>query len=187
MATRFAGQGDTIRDSGVDKWINIFGDVQVLKNMKRLRTAAQRQAMRKAIGKGLVPIAKLARGLAREKTGMLKRSIKSKVTKMVSGKVFVDPKVFAIKNSMTGGEFKRVKIAGPARGMKYTDIMANFRKHGGKTEVIKPANYAHLLEFGTKNMPPQPFMRPAMHIGRTVALDMIARELRKELKKLGLE
>ena len=179
MRNRFSGQGDQIKDSGVQKWVNIFGDVQVIQNMRRLHSKIERQIVRKAIAKGLKPIVKLAQSKVSEKTGLLKKAIKSKVTKMVSGKVYVDPKVFAVRNRNTGGEFKEIKIAGPGRKMGYRDLMNNIRLAGGKTDVIKPANYAHLLEFGTKHMRARPFMRPALQQSRASALKEIENEARK--------
>jgi len=176
---RFSGQGDQIKDSGGQKWINIFGDVQILNNISRLQSKLERDIARKAIAKGLKPIEVLAKSKASEKTGLLKKAIKSTVTKMVSGKIYVDSRVFAVKNRNTKGEFKILKIAGPARKMKYKDIISSLEEAGGKTEVLKPAKYAHLLEFGTKNMRPKPFMRPAMAEGKGRAL----REIESEIKK----
>jgi HK97 gp10 family phage protein len=90
---RFAGQGDQIKDSGVDKWINIFGDVQVIENLGRLNTAVERRMLKKAIGKGLKAIVRIAKQNVPVDSGLLKKSIKSAVTKMISGKVYIDPKV----------------------------------------------------------------------------------------------
>jgi len=93
IRNRFAGQGDQIKDSGVDKWINIFGDVQVIENLGRLNDKVERSMLKKAIGKGLKVIVRIAKQNVPVESGLLKGSIKSAVTKMVSGKVYVDPKV----------------------------------------------------------------------------------------------
>lgn len=93
MRTKWSGGGDRIADSGVNKWVNIFGDVQVIKNLDRLKTSIQRKALKKAIAKGLVPIRNIARQNAPVDEGLLKKSIKAKVTRMISGKVYVDPKI----------------------------------------------------------------------------------------------
>lgn len=182
IRNRFSGQGDAIKDPGVQKWINVFGDVQIIKNMDRLKTSMQRKAARKAIAKGLQPIAQMAKMLAAEKTGLLKKSIKTKVTKMVSGKVFVDPKVFAVKSELTGGEFKEVKVKGGAAKFGNQKIQNKIKKiHGSDSTIKRPSKYAHLVEFGTSKMAAKPFMRPAMQIGRTRALNAIAAEIKKEL------
>ena len=187
MATRsrFAGQGDYLSNTGVDKWLNVFGDVQVIKNLDRLKTKLQRQMLRKAIAKGLKPVVKLAKRKAPRKKGLLRRAIKSKVTRMISGKVYVDPKVFAARNDATGGEYKIVKTKGVKGG--YRKIKAELIKQGGKTDIIKPANYAHIVEFGSQKhrMKPQPFMRPAMSESRDTVINTIAGDLKTALKAAG--
>lgn len=90
---RFAGQGDQIKNAGVEKWVNIFGNLQIIQNMERLRTSGQRNILRKAIAAGLKPVAEMAKKLVHVKHGWLRKAIKTGVTKMVSGKVYVDPKV----------------------------------------------------------------------------------------------
>lgn len=183
---RFAGQGDFIRDSGTEKWINIFGDVQLIKNLERVKTAVQRKMMKKAIDKGVKIVAKIAKSKApKGKTGLLKKSIKSRVTKMVSGKVYVDPKVFAVKNSLTGGAFKRVVLKGKGRKMNWTQIKEKISSQGGDTEYKRPAKYAHLVEFGTKRTQAKPFMRPALQQSRASVLKQIENEIKNGLKKLG--
>lgn len=183
MANRFAGRGDSIKDSGVQKWLNIFGDVQVINNIGRLKNKMQRKIARKAIAKALKPIERIARSNAPEDSGLLKKAIKSKVTRMVSGKVYVDPKVFAMKSANTGGEKKIIKVAGPARKMGYRDIVKNLKKHNPDAMISKPAAYAHLVEFGTKKIRPRPFMRPALAMGRNAAINAIAKEVKQELTK----
>lgn len=187
MATRgrFAGQGDAIGDSGVNKWLNIFGDVQVIKNLERLKTKTQRQMLRKAIAKALKPVVKLARQKAPKFSGLLRKAIKSKVTKMVSGKVYVDPKVFAARNDATGGKYMIVKTKGAKGG--YRQIKAELVKMGGETDIIKPANYAHIVEFGSqkRHMAPHPFMRSAMAESRNTVINTIADDLSASLKEEG--
>jgi HK97 gp10 family phage protein len=185
MATRnrFSGQGDFIRDSGSQKWINVFGDVQVIQNMQRLKTKIERKILKKAIANALKPVAKIAKQKAAKKSGLLKASIKSAVTKMGSGKVFVDPKVFAIKSKETGGELKRVIVKGGAAKQGNQKIQRKILAiHGDGAKIRKPANYAHLLEFGTKRMKAHPFMRPALAEGRNSAIGEIAKEVEKALK-----
>lgn len=178
--------GDFIRDSAVQKWITVFGDVQIIKGLDRLENKMQRKLARRAIYSGLQPIARLAKKLAREETGLLKKSIATKVTRMVSGKVFIDPKVFAMKSDATEGAFKQVKIAGPARGMGIKAISAKlFDASSGTAKFKKPAHYAHLLEFGTRYFPPKPFMRPAMAMGRSAAIAKIRDSIRAALRREG--
>lgn len=110
---RFSGQGDQIRDSGVQKWINIFGDVQVIEGLERLKTSVERKILRKAIKKGLKPIVRIAKSNVPVKSGLLKKSIKSTVTKMVSGKVYVDPKVVGADGDKPAKYAHIVEFGGP--------------------------------------------------------------------------
>lgn len=122
---RFAGQGDRITDSGVQKWINIFGDVQVIEGLGRLSTAVERSMLRKAIAKGLKPIMRIAKRNVPVESGLLRKSIKSAVTKMVSGKVYVDPKVVGKDGDKPAKYAHIVEFGGP--------------KHRNPTPFMRPA------------------------------------------------
>ena len=52
------------------------------------------------------------------------------------------------------------------------------------SEIIRPANYAHLVEFGTKHAAAHPFMRPAIVQSRSKVLRIISQEIQKALKNL---
>ena len=197
--------GDFIRDPGVQKWINIFGDVQIIEGLARLENKLQRKVVKDAIRKGLVPIRAMARRNApRGDHGLLKKSIKSTVTRMVSGKVYVDPAVVMIDGQRV--RWKR------ARGMTKKQAAAARREHldaarAAGSEIIRPANYAHLVELGTKYAPKgqmttnpygpkrirsrahaptsaQPFMRPALEQSRSQVLRIISDEVAKALAEL---
>lgn len=122
---RFAGQGDRITDSGVQKWLNIFGDVQVIEGLGRLGTAVERKLLRKAIAKGLKPIVRIAKQNVPVKSGLLRKSIKSAVTKMVSGKVYVDPKTIGENGDKPAKYAHIVEFGGP--------------KHRNPTPFMRPA------------------------------------------------
>jgi HK97 gp10 family phage protein len=185
IRNRFAGQGDSIVDSKAQKWINVFGDVQIIKNMEVLKTKGQRQVLRKAIGRGVKLVAQIARAKAPEDSGLLKQSIKSTVTKMVSGKVYVDPKVYAAKGEKTGGEYQIVKLKGKKKGLSKADIKSQITAAAGEdAKYHRPAKYAHLLEFGTKHAKAKPFMRPALDESRKAVLGIIEVSAKEELKKL---
>lgn len=186
IRNRFAGQGDRIVDSKAQKWINVFGDVQIIKNLEVLKTKGQRQILRKAIGKGVKLVASIARAKAPEDSGLLKQSIKSTVTKMVSGKVYVDPKVYAAKGSKTDGEYKIVKLKGKKKGLTKEDIRGQITAAvGDDAKYQRPAKYAHIVEFGGPKHPkPHPFMRPALDESRSVVLGIIERTAKDELKKM---
>lgn len=185
IRNRFSGQGDYIQDSRAQKWINIFGDVQVIKNLEMLKTKGKRRVVRKAIGQGVKLVAQIARAKAPKDSGLLKQSIKSAVTKMVSGKVYVDPKVYAVKGEKTGGEYKIIKLRGKKKGLTKEDIKAQvFKAVGEDGKYQRPSKYAHLLEFGTKHAKARPFMRPALDESRRVVLGIIEQTAKTELVKL---
>lgn len=56
------------------------------------------------------------------------------------------------------------------------------KKIGGKQNN---APHAHFIEFGTVNMPAEPFLRPAFDQGKEKALDALVDQLRKQIEKAG--
>lgn len=177
--------GDFIRDSGTQKWINVFGDVQIIENLTRLKNKLQRKVVKDAIKKGLVPIRNLAKQKApKGKTGLLKKSIKSTVTKMVSGKVFVDPSVVMIEGQRIAWK--------KAKGMTKKQVTAARNKELEKAraagyKIIQPAKYAHLVEFGTRKAKAKPFMRPALEQSRKKSLRIISDEVGKAIAELNVK
>lgn len=53
----------------------------------------------------------------------------------------------------------------------------------GRAESVKavPSRYAHLVEFGTKNMPAEPFMRPALDEKAVEAIRVIGEAMAKRI------
>lgn len=72
---------------------------------------------------------------------------------------------------------------GPAR--KAAQVV---RKGKSKPVKASPSRYAHLVEFGTENMPAEPFMRPALETAGPEAIarimEMMARGIEREARKL---
>lgn len=168
----------SIVDSGVQKWITVFGDVQIIENMRRLENAMERKIVRAAIAKGLKPIVATAVSLAPKKYGFLKKSIKSKVTKMVSGKVYVDPNyIIANHNSQS----LRVKMygAGKSKWRAKSAYLAYSKFAGIKN--IRPSKYAHLVEFGTKKVKAHPFMTKAREVAGGKAIEIIKTEISRQI------
>lgn len=195
--------GDFIRDSGVQKWINVFGDVQLIEGLTRLQNKLQRKVVKDAIRRGLVPIrAKARRNAPRGDSGLLKKAIKSQVTRMLSGKVFVDPSVVAVDGKVVKFRTKNLTKKEAAR-QRFEYL--NKERAAGK-RIIRPAKYAHLVEFGTRygakgqmttnNGPKKirrrahaataahPFMRPALEASRTEVLNIMRQEIQKALNEL---
>ena len=195
--------GDFIRDSGVQKWINVFGDVQLIEGLTRLQNKLQRKVVKDAIRRGLVPIrAKARRNAPRGDSGLLKKAIKSQVTRMLSGKVFVDPGVVAVDGKVVKFRTKNLTKKEAAR-QRFEYL--NKERAAGK-RIIRPAKYAHLVEFGTRygakgqmttnNGPKKirkrahaataahPFMRPALEASRNEVLNIMRQEIQKALNEL---
>jgi HK97 gp10 family phage protein len=59
------------------------------------------------------------------------------------------------------------------------------RPYSAKGKRIATAPHAHLVEFGTVNMPAEPFMRPAFDSEKNRAADVIADRLRAAVTKAG--
>jgi HK97 gp10 family phage protein len=72
--------------------IRLIGDKELAATLAEFRGNVALRVMRKAIVKGLVPIADAAKRLAPERSGELKRAIIRRVSKKAVGRVMVDPK-----------------------------------------------------------------------------------------------
>lgn len=103
------------------------------RSWKKITQKIERTANRKIVRKALRPMVKAARNNVNVRSGQLKRSLGVKV------------KTYKGKHLVQG-------MVGARRGF---NIIAD---DGTR---IDPANYSHLLEFGTKFMAPSPYLRPA--------------------------
>lgn len=138
-------------------YYKLIGDEDLIKRLKKLEKEAQRRKIvRKAMRKASAAVKKKAQELAPKKTGLLRKAMKNKVIKTMSGKVYVDPKVKE----------------------------ESFVDENGKQHFLQPSKYAHLVEFGTKHSPPHPFMRRALTQTHDSAVEIIRVEVKKELDKL---
>ena len=91
-----------------------------------------------------------------------------------------------------GGPMVRIGVAGGARSGVNT-LHANTKKNreAGVAGVEYKLYHWRFLEFGTSQMPAQPFMRPAMNEKSGAALQAVVaalpKEIDKDLKKLGIK
>lgn len=131
---------------------HISGFEKAIGTMKQLADRIERGGMRESLTKAARPMTKRVKSLAPTgTTGMLKKSIRSKVVTSVR------------KHTVT-------IFIGPSRKVNmYIDRFGN-----GNIKAVRPANYAHLVEFGTTSRgsygrkgvkltsgnPPRPFIRP---------------------------
>ena len=54
-----------------------------------------------------------------------------------------------------------------------------------KEEFVRPAKYAHLVEFGTQDATAKPFLRPALNEGKDDAFKAVTTEAQKQFGKLA--
>lgn len=138
--------------------IQLVDDKELNAKLTALPDKVQAKVMRRAIGCGLMPIARQARNLQRHAS--LRKLIGTKVVKRKRdrewvGKVYLKPS-------------------------KERTIMIEGREIG--FEVV-----GNILEFGSakRNIKPQPFMRAAREQAGGAAIAAVANQAVVELKKLG--
>lgn len=140
--------------------LTLIGDRRLAKKFERLVSQAVRnRVVRRPLAAALTPISKAAKNNVPVHRGFLKKSIGKKVK--------------AYPGGVWGG-------VGPRTGGQFVHVDENGKRH-------VPANYAHLIEFGTEKMPAQPFLRPALDQNRQKALTIlrtgIGKNIEKEAKK----
>ena len=137
--------------------ITLIGDRKLAKKFERLASkAAQNRVIRRPLSSALTPNNKEAKRLVPVgATKGLKKSIGKKVK--------------AYPGGVWGG-------VGPRTGAQFITIDAQGRKN-------VPANYAHLVEFGTIRTRAQPFLRPALDKKRGQANQILKSGISKNLMK----
>ena len=129
-------------------------DPNLLANLNAVAPRVKTAVMRPAFRKGAAVVARAAKKKVPVRFGWLKKSIKSSAAKSgLNAKVYVDNK-------------------------SHTEPRANT-----KTGTVRPANYAHLVEFGTSTAQPHPFMRPALAETKAAAMAKITAEAVKQFDK----
>lgn len=145
-----------------DSLANVVMSPDLLANLNAIAPTVKRRIMRPAFRKGAAVVARAAKKKVPIRYGYLKKSIK-----------------YAAARS---GMNARVYVSGKS----YEEQRAHT-----KTGTVRPANYAHLVEFGTRDAAPHPFMRPALAASRPAAMAVItaeaARQFDKQFAKLKTE
>jgi len=133
-----------------------FSDVD--QELQKLSRTAGKGVLRRALKKSSEPLVERMKSGAPVDSGNLRNSITSS-TKLASRQSRMHRRMFA--NDRSAVEF----FVGPSY-----DLGA-----GGR--------HAHLLEFGTRHMSPQPFVRPAWDGDKMPLLDRVADNLKVELER----
>lgn len=146
--------------------MELLGDKELINKFHKLSDMAARRVMLPATRKGLQPIKADAKERVSKRSGMLEKAIISKASvnrknENVIGKVEVSKKKV--------GTYGKGYPAG-RQGKKH-----------------QPSKIAHLVEFGTKNAKPHPFMRPALDSKGQVALGIIRKEAGEKMDKVARE
>lgn len=156
--------------------VSVSGMAQLEQALAQLPKATARNVLKRTLNKAAEPIADEARRLAPIKTGNLRRSI------AVSSK---------IKNKTGNAEYSAAMRAGLGKAAAASALRQARREAKGTgsfAEVyVGPARgkgvigYAHIVEFGSNDTAPQPYMRPAWDAKKREALEIIKGELRGQI------
>ena len=171
---QYRGRHIPIPGGHVRVWIT--GEKELLRALRRLEPKLQRKALRR----GMTKCARvLARGVKERiaaidavETGLLKKSIGHRVYTLRDGQgvgAVVGPrKGFRRAVAVTGKRKRRLKaMKKGVEGQKYRD----------------PAKYIHLIELGTKHLPPRAFLRPSLDEARGMILMTLRGEVAREIAK----
>jgi HK97 gp10 family phage protein len=112
------------------------------------------------VAKGGQILAKAAKAGAPKETGLLKKSIGSKVKVYPSGVA--------------------VAIVGPRQGFK-AEVTREKNRRFPWTGTSNPTRYAHLVELGTRQAPAKPFLKPALAGQQAAIREAMAKAVREAL------
>lgn len=156
--------------------VSVTGMAELEQALANLPKATARNVLKRTLNKAAEPIADEARRLAPAKTGNLRNSI------AVSSR---------IKNKTGNAEYSAAMRAGLGKAAAASALRQARREAKGTgsfAEVyVGPARgkgvigYAHIVEFGSNDTAPQPYMRPAWDSKQREALSIIRGELASQI------
>ena len=156
--------------------VSVSGFAELEQALANLPKATARNVLKRTLNKAAEPIADEARRLAPVKTGNLRNSI------AVSSR---------IKNKTGNAEYSAAMRAGLGKAAAASALRQARREAKGTgsfAEVyVGPARgkgvigYAHIVEFGSNDTAPQPYMRPAWDSKQREALSIIRSELASQI------
>lgn len=139
-----------------------------------LKKSMRNKILRKAIRQASKATTKAAKANAPVDTGLLRKSIGSKIKTYKSGVVV------AIIGPRTG--YRRA-VDRSGRRVKLIDVS---RKSAPvDAEIRNPVNYAHLIELGTVTSAPRPFLRPALQQTQGEVAAIVGEQIVEGLADVG--
>lgn len=140
-----------------DVVLKITGDEVLVKNLEAVAKNTRMKILKPAMKKGAAVVAREAKRRVPKRTGFLQKAIKPISTRR-------DASAMVVMNR---------KIANPAE--------MRISHKGDQRRPYRPAYIARIVEVGSskKHIAAQPFLNPALEAKRELALDTIAREIRK--------
>ncbi len=143
------------------------GGKELEKALGTLGVKVQRKVLKSTIRDAAKPMWKTARAKVARLTGLLAISLGIKTIAYKRGGTVAS--VIGARASFKGKKAQSI------------------REGSSRAARAKPSKYAHLVEFGTKHSPPQPFMRPSFNQNHRKALRIIIVQawagIRKEAAK----
>jgi len=158
--------------------VSVSGLKELDEALGNLPKATARNVLVRTLKKAAEPMVEEAKRLAPVRTGRLRDSIMSSAR---------------VKNKTGNSEYAAAMKAGLGRDAARAALLAARRANKGKGSFaelfVGPARgggvirYAHIVEFGSVDTAPQPYMRPAWEATKGKMLDVIKSELGNEIIK----
>jgi HK97 gp10 family phage protein len=145
--------------------VEIHGIKDMIKRLEALPVKLKKSGEKAALRAGGAPIRKAAKRFAKSSkdSGLLLKSIGMNVRTIKSGET-------SARIGARNGFGKEVTRTNKKTGQQ-------------RKEYANPANYSHLVEFGTSHSPAKPFIRPAIDSAKSEILPAMAAGLSKHLAR----
>lgn len=158
--------------------VSVSGLIELDKALGELPKATGRNVLRRTLNKAAQPIVDEAKRLVPVSTGALRDSITASTR---------------VKNKTGNAEYASAMRAGLGKDAARSALLAARRANKGQGSFaetfVGPARgggvirYAHIVEFGSNDTAPQPYMRPAWDSTKDQVLGVIKGELANEIIK----
>lgn len=158
--------------------VKVSGLAELDRALGELPKATARNVLKRTLEKAAAPIVEEAKTLAPVKTGALRDSITTSTR---------------VKNKVGNAEYASAMRAGLGKDAARAALLSARRANKGQGSFAElyvgprrgkgVIRYAHIVEFGSNDTPPQPYMRPAWDGRKMQALDIIKGDLGNEIIK----